>query len=308
MRTFSFCAALLVVTWTASAFAGDAQTAEALFQSGKEALARGDLSVACARLAESLRLDPAVGTTLNLAECERRAGKLAAALAHYQAARDRLVPSDFRTNFVSERIAELGPRVPRLTIRIRTSRAPDVTVLRDGTVLGDAALGVALPVDPGTHVIVVRARGHADACEEVTLREGDVRVVDLERGPALASERASPPSAPSAPSATQRTLGIVLGGVGVAGVGVGTVFGIVSKSTYDEARTHCSNGPDSCDAIGVSRSETAYGQAAASTVALIAGGALLASGLALFLTAPRSLAVAPSASANQAGLAIGGRW
>lgn len=305
MRTQCFRAILFlfVVAWALPVFAGDAQTAEALFQSGKEALARGELQVACARFAESLRLDPAVGTTLNLAECEQRSGKLASALAHYQEVRDHLLPNDFRKKFVSERIADLGPRVPKLTIR--TSNA---TVLRNDTVLGDAALGVALPVDPGTHVIIARARGYADAREVVTLREGDVRVVDLARGPALPGEKASPPAVPSAPKTTQRTLGIVLGAVGVVGIGVGTVFGVVAKSTYDDARTHCPSGPNSCDLTGVSRGDTAYGQAAVSTVAVVAGGAFLASGLALYLTAPRSVAIAPSAGTNQASLEVVGRW
>ena len=54
----------------ASAAPADAQTAEALFQSAKEAMARGDVPVACARFAESVRLDPAVGGLLNLADCE----------------------------------------------------------------------------------------------------------------------------------------------------------------------------------------------------------------------------------------------
>src|SRR5258708_2013252 len=68
----------------------DVNAADALFQSAKAAMDRGDLATACPRFAESQRLDPAVGTTLNLGECEARSGKLAAALAHYEEARAAL--------------------------------------------------------------------------------------------------------------------------------------------------------------------------------------------------------------------------
>src|SRR5207237_8111869 len=113
-------------------------------------MARGDLTTACARFSESVRLDPAAGSFLNLADCEERAGKLASALAHFQAARDRLRSDDYRVAFVGERIARLDPRVPRLTVVLREGATEGVTILRDETPLGAASLGVALPVDPGT--------------------------------------------------------------------------------------------------------------------------------------------------------------
>ena len=48
--------------------------------------------------------------------------------------------------------------MPHLTVRIRAADLEGATVLRDETELGTASLGVALPVDPGAHVLVLRAR------------------------------------------------------------------------------------------------------------------------------------------------------
>jgi hypothetical protein len=61
--------------------ANDSATAEALFAAGREAIRRGDYQAACPMFAESNRLDPAVGTVLNLAICEEHLGQLASRLA-----------------------------------------------------------------------------------------------------------------------------------------------------------------------------------------------------------------------------------
>jgi hypothetical protein len=289
----------------------DAQTAEALFQSGKEAMARGDLANACARFAESVRLDPAAGGFLNLADCEERAGKLASALVHFQAARDRLRSDDYRLPFTVERIAQLGPRVPHLTVLSNTP-VDGATILRDETPLGAASLGVALPVDPGVHLIVLRAPGRAQSRREVTLREGEAETVDLVPGPAIATPRGASPAAASEEAAprggTQRTIAVTLGGAGLALVAAGAVLGVVSKSTYDSARSHCPAGANSCTAEGVSGGESAYSQASAATVAFVAGGALVTAGVTLYLTAPRAVTLAPAVGSGHAGLDLVGTW
>src|SRR5262245_31877335 len=64
--------------------------AEALFEEGRSALAAGDLDLACARFRESNRLDPAVGTVLNLADCEEKRGKLATAWTLFRRASTEL--------------------------------------------------------------------------------------------------------------------------------------------------------------------------------------------------------------------------
>jgi len=86
--------------------------AESVFRSAKDADARGDLATACAEFAESQRLDPAVGTLLNLADCEARSGDTSAAREHYEAARAQMTPGDARHRFASDQIAALSPSPP----------------------------------------------------------------------------------------------------------------------------------------------------------------------------------------------------
>jgi hypothetical protein len=87
-----------------------AAKAEALFRNAKDADARGDLTMACAGFAESQRLDPAVGTLLNLADCEARSGRADDARAHYEDARSQMTPGDARRQFATDQISLLSSK------------------------------------------------------------------------------------------------------------------------------------------------------------------------------------------------------
>ena len=60
-----------------------ATAAETLFVEGRQLFAQGDFAKACPKFEESNRLQPAVGTLLNLALCAEKAGNKAQACAHY---------------------------------------------------------------------------------------------------------------------------------------------------------------------------------------------------------------------------------
>src|SRR5687768_5276645 len=110
--------ALVGVCTPASAQPRDPVAADALFREGREAMKAGDLLIACEKLKESQRLDPAPGTLLNLAECEEKRGRLAIAWEHARRALDTMAQSDERVAMASARVAALELRLPRLTIRL----------------------------------------------------------------------------------------------------------------------------------------------------------------------------------------------
>lgn len=61
-----------------------AAAAQARFDEGRQLMAQGAFQQACVKLEQSLRLDPAVGTMLNLAVCEERAGHVPKACALFR--------------------------------------------------------------------------------------------------------------------------------------------------------------------------------------------------------------------------------
>jgi len=84
-------------------------------------------------------------------------------------------------------------------------------------------------------------------------------------------------------SSTQRMLGIAGIGAGIVGIGAGTVFGLLARGKRDDALAVCNPDGSLCSKSGVDDMQSAHTDAAVSTVGFIAGGILLAGGLALFL-------------------------
>ena len=85
-------------------------------------------------------------------------------------------------------------------------------------------------------------------------------------------------------------LGVAAAGLVLAGVGAG--FGIKTSATYDSAKTLCGD-QLACDNDadfdrGKKLISDARGQATLSTVFFIAGGAAIATGVVIWITAPRA--------------------
>ena len=266
--------------------------AEALFRSGREAVERGDWPTACARFEESHRLEPAVGTVFNLANCREKLGQLATAWQRYREVRERLSEGDERVAVTDERIAALEPRLPKLTLeRGASAAAARASVVRDGTELGAGSFGLALPVDPGKHTIIVRAPGHAERRYDIELKEAEQQRLVLEAGEAESATASAAPGQPNAPDEPQaategspaRTWGFVLGGVGIAGLVTGAVTGALVLSKKSVVESECVD--KLCSQEGVEAGEDGKLFSTISTVSFIAGAALVATGATLILTA-----------------------
>src|SRR5947209_4053467 len=136
--------AVIGVELAAHAETRDPIAAEALFRNGRARMEAGDVAGACPKFAESLRLDYAPGSLLNLAACEEELGRLATAWQHYVHLSELLPATDERRGYARERATKLERRIPRLTIRLARSDL-GVRVSRDDVELGRASLGEALP-------------------------------------------------------------------------------------------------------------------------------------------------------------------
>jgi hypothetical protein len=248
----------------------DAAAAEALFRDGRTRMEAGDYSHACPLFAESWRLDAALGTLFNLARCEELTGRLASAWERYGELVDRMPPEDERHAIVLERRAALDRVVPRLTLALGVVAPADLQMTRDGVELGAASLGLALPLDPGTHEVVLRASGFEARRYSVIVASGDRRTLVLELGPRIRKSG---------------TAGYVVGGAGIVSVALGVVFGVRALQQRDASDADCSGG--ACrDAWGAQAYASARESALGADVAFGIGAVALAAGAYLAWVAP----------------------
>jgi hypothetical protein len=287
--------------------AKDPAAAEALFREGRALSDAGDIAGACAKFRESDRLDPAVGTTFNIADCEERLGRLARAWTLFDEVAQRLPAADKRRDVAKKRAAALEPRLPKLNVRLRPSAAAGVRVVRDGVELGSASLGTALPVDPGEHVVVVSAAGRADRSFEVIVSEREIRALDVEPGEPVAAPLAEQPAPAVTPDAgaskpaRSATLGYVVGSVGVAGFIVGAVAGVLMMQKKGVVDEHC-DASKQCDDVGLEATSSGKTWGMITTVGLVTGVVGVGAGTYLVLNA------GSSDDRAAASLALSGRF
>jgi hypothetical protein len=318
----------LAVPAVARAQVANETFAETLFQEAKSLIEQGDYASACPKLADSQRADPAGGTVLLLAVCYEKIGKTASAWLKFNEAlamarADRRADREKRAK---ESLAALEPRLSRLHIAI----SPDVlaleslTILLDNTPIPNVGAEVRVPMDPGEHVVRVKAKGFREFVGRVALAgEGvteTLTVPSLVREPTPpreASPAPSPPPEGTLPPArdgraghTQRLAGIGLGAVGILSIGFGTWFGVRALDQRDEARSRCPDSDACSDDRGVDASARAVRNARASTLLFAGGVVALGVGTYLAVTAPRrhSVGVAVATTPRGAWLGAVGRF
>jgi hypothetical protein len=260
--------------------------AESLFQKGKELMAQGNAAEACPRFEESQRLDPSVGTMLNLARCHAELGKTASAWAEYKQAATmaRTAGQTEREQAAKEFAEKLKPKLSYL--RIDAPKAmPGLEVRRNGELLGAPALGVAIAVDPGAHAIEAKAPGYKPWSTTIEVgKEADDKAVSvpaLEVDPNAKGRDEVEPGKTGGGSNGLRTAAFVVGGLGVAALGAGAVFGGLAASDVGKAEPLCPS--KACNAAGYDLIEGAQTKALVSTLGLAVGGAALGAGVVLFL-------------------------
>jgi serine/threonine-protein kinase len=334
---------LLVPVFVAALATGGRATAqsasaEALFQEGKALLKAGKFQQACPKLEESYRQDPATGALLALAMCHEKQGKTATAWAEYLdvARRSKQEGRKDRAEAAHQSADRLQPVLSQLKISVDPNAAAieGLEIKLDGVNVGQGAWGAFTPSDPGTHVVQASAAGFEAWSATFELGserdQKEVTVPPLQRSQLSSSERAAataPPDAAtqvsdtSAPSPAQenqksplRTAGWVVGGVGLVGLGLGSYFGISALNGKKDTDAACpAEGCTTPDAY--SKRHDAYKAGNYSTVAFVAGGVLLATGVTLVVVggpkkSERSVqaALVPAVGPRDAALLISGHF
>jgi hypothetical protein len=283
---------------TAQPSASDVALATELFNAGRDLMKAGDLKNACPKLAESVRLDPKVGAIARLAECEEASGQLALARGHWQQAGNLArATGDSRLAHAEAEFARIDKVVPKLEVVLSGDPPSGLALVVDDARLGPASLGIKLPIDPGQHTILVSATGkktwstHVDATADGAVHRVVVSLLEEQAPP----EKPTPPppiaTRPEMPERVStfpwRTVGIGSTAVGVAGLGVGIVFGLIAKSRFDDSNAQpggC-NGND-CPPNAADTRNSARSAGNLSTAFAVTGGALTVTGIAMWLLAP----------------------
>jgi hypothetical protein len=301
--------ALGAATWCGDACAQekrDPVAADYLFREARKAARAGDYAKACPLFVDSLRLDPGTGVLMNLADCEEHLGKVASAWEHWREALDTLHgKNDKRAALARRKIAALDKRLPRLTLRLEPGAPPDTRVERDGLEIGGSAIGLPVPVDPGTHKIIVRAPRHQDRTYTIALSEAQVAEQSVSPGGDAPDRTASttpssftssfssdpsaaPPPPPPASGTAARMVGYGFVGVGVIGLGVGAVAGLVALDKKNTVQQHCqadpAGGVGCTDQTGLDAAATGRTMSTVSTIGFAAGAASVAIGVVLLVT------------------------
>jgi hypothetical protein len=211
---------------------------------------------------------------------------------------------------------EVEAGVPTVVLSLKDGEGNDVVdarVTMDGQPFAETLTGAATPVDPGPHTFRFERKDGQQIDRQVLVVEGQKNLAVAAHFPAHVAPATAPASAgvafpPPVHTSTLVTAGWVVGGVGVAGLVVGGVFGGLAAA--DKGSADC-NSANKCTNFGsVSSAKTA---ADVADVGLIAGGVLAATGVTLILVGRRSDAssawrVTPTVGAGGIGMLVRGSF
>jgi hypothetical protein len=319
------CALVVLAAVGQARAAGNEAAAEALFGEAKKLAAQGKFAEACPKFAESNRLDRGAGTLIHLGDCYEKNKQTASAWATYKeaaSAAQALGRKDWE-KLASQRATALEPKLAKLTVKV--DKANDkIEVTRDGTSVSPPSYNVPIPVDSGAHTVEATAAGHKPFKTTATVtKDGEtveVSIPKLEPEPTAATVPAPTTKTPEPvattpaknegdrPGDTQRTIGIAVGGVGVAGLAVGAITGLMAIGKSNDAKAVCPEDGRCANRDAVDASDSARTLGLVSTIGFIAGGVGLAAGAALYFTAAKGEAlktgrvrVIPSAGPDRSG-------
>lgn len=277
--------------------------AERLFKEGQKLMEEKRFGEACPKFEAVYKKDNQLGTLLNLAYCHKEQGAIWLAWLEFKEAEIKageLKRAD-RKEFARQRMSELEKSLARAAIEAQDK--VDLTeVLIEDRKVPDAEKGTTFAAEPGQRKLTFRAKGKKPVTTMVTITKSPkaqkISVPDMEDAPkepepvAVDKDKDKDSSKDKAPSAvqaassdgsTQRTVGIVLMGVGAVGVVVGSIAGLTTLGSDCANHAECSSTPEKR-----AQAEEAIQSGNIANIAFAVGGAGLIGGALLFFLAPRA--------------------
>ena len=275
-------------------------------------MSEGKPAEACPKFAESYKLDAGLGTLLNLATCHEAEGRVATAWAEFTEAlsRAKRESDPARAELASSKVAALGPRLRRFVITVPPeANVPGLEVTLDGNRVAQAAWGLPVPVDPGTHELAATAPGKARWAEQrpapAEAQTQTLAIPPLKDAPASAPAAAAatataPPAPPSEPapapepaSRSRFTPPVI---VAASAAGLFTIGAVVTGILYSSAYSDFETANDELAPDRDDKHDEAQTLGVVNLVCI--GGAVLGAGLAvtLYATAPAGVEAPPKSA------------
>jgi hypothetical protein len=232
--------------------------AEELFRRGKALMAEKKDKDACPLFEESEKLDPQMGTLLNLAICHENIGRVASAWGEFRAVEQmaQVAGREDRVKLAHDRAQKLEGRLPRLKITLPPENKVDGIVVKvDGEPKAESLWG-GVAVDPGVRTVETSAPGKKPNSAQVKIdKEGQIVPFTVPKHEDAPPEPVEPPGAADdsaerarkkadlekqvAANKSRRTKGLVIGGAGVAVMAAGGVFGVLAILKNSDASSAC---------------------------------------------------------------------
>jgi hypothetical protein len=328
-----FIVALVVAlsTWTGPASADEPSNHDkgvATFKEARALIDRGDCKGAILKLDESLSYEASIGAHLSRAECSPDDPLVA--WQHLKEAEVlAFAKNDHRSVIARDRAAALEPQLAlvRIEMPASTLASPGLEVRIDGHLVDRFYVqGGPMAVKPGKHTVAVAVavsgkqwQAMADAVVGATAS----LVVTLQDEPpsagrdSTATESRKEPLPEQPPSSSQRPWGLILGGVGVASLVVGSVTGAISLADANSAKDNCGGRYPMCSNDVQPKNLQAKTLAVASDISFAGGGALVLAGALFYFMAPSpspqsrpttAIDVMPFVGPTSASLVARGVW
>ena len=307
-----------------------AADAAATFSEAVERFGAKKYQVALPLFREALEATGSPNARFYVARCLRELGRVPEAYEEMKATvRDATERAENEQKYVPTRdsaaaeLALLERRVGKLVIAI-TDPPAGIVVQLGGQELDVARLGVPVAVHPGTVAVSVRAPGKISLDRQIEVPAGQTRSLALmlvAEGPPGPSGGSGPPT-PDLPGDESegsgggiRIAGFVVAGLGLTAIGAFAITGSMAKSDFDELDQEC--GGVTCPDSEQGRVDDGRMLTTVANISLIAGGVLLAGGVAMIIfggpsepvdSAAAGLSVAPILAPEMGGLTLHGRF
>ncbi len=314
MMMWRFVIAVVALASAANADPSPEQVkAAGLFEEGRQLMTNHDPEGACAKFAESIRIEPlAAGTMLNLGLCHQQLDHYKTALYWFRKAQIRASETDpplpDYEKEARERTAYLMTVVATIRIQLATGTPLDTQVSIDDEMIRPEDYA-HLEIDPGHHVVIATAAKLTFRKELDVMGKGGQTVVVTFGTTAPATAEAATAETPETPTVRVENNGRRAVSIYVA-IGAGALVAgslgltLYEKHVYNDNKAAASAGDGTALATTRHATEIArdYGTGLAIGGILAAGAAVV-----LYLTSSETV-VAPAIAPGQAGAVLTGRF